>query len=71
MATEEGWLLLQHRYTTHLLACGFQHGASCCGAWLVVTTLAVQCPTCQKTYTPVIGRSSVPMFCNTIVHSDV
>lgn len=34
MATEEGWLLLQHRYTTHLLAGDFQRGASCCGAWL-------------------------------------
>jgi hypothetical protein len=50
MATEEGWLLLQQRYTTHLLACDFQRGASCCGAWLAVTTRAAQCPTCQKTY---------------------
>jgi hypothetical protein len=50
MAPEAGWLLLQQRYITHLLACDFQRGTSCCDAWLAVTTRVVQCPTCQKTY---------------------
>jgi hypothetical protein len=50
MATEEAWVLLRQRYTTHLLACGFQPSALCCGAGLAAPTLAGQCPTCQKPY---------------------
>jgi hypothetical protein len=48
-ATEEAWALLQQRYITHLLACGFQPSTACCSAGRAAPTLAGQCPTWQQT----------------------